>query len=821
MTLAPALTHEVTVLSEGRPVQDAQVAGSGTGFKVQGVTGQDGKAQLRLPAGEPLERLSAWHPQLGVSSVRDLNLRLPQHKTQLALREPGPHTIRVVDADGKAVGGIELLINVRPEDSGWIVVQDIEAAHVTTDALGTAIVPWFPRDKLKFVEVLLVEADWKIDEIDRHQITAGITTVRVRRAQTVQGRLIMPEGASAQGILIGGYGFGPGEHSDIPRGRAERDGSFKLRVFSEHGYILGITDLEWASDLWTGEILKDNTATPAEIVINVYPATPLTARVTRGPERTPVADAWVELSTDGQVKWLDAKGHSQSGTAGVSDWLRTDAQGIARAGVGKGKHGLRLSSGTWSQQQTLKVTAGDPVQVEFHRAWLGKRKITGRLMLDKAFYEPSPSLVAVAWTPDWRQAPLPAQPKVYPNGAFEAEFDAENLVLLFADPPNHRSGFVTAGLGDTTLTVAMEPTATYKGAIVDENARPLPDRTLRIYMKQFFYEPVAAQRTDTAGRFRFAGLPAKVPLQLTMDFKADHAAYLDDNHVFEPGEVRENDHITPTRIGTPAPIARPAVPLAASVEKICRDAGSSHMHALVVLEGDASQHVLRVAGRLLDYDQVKSVLSYVTLRVEAAQLKTDAASLAGYGWPIPGPGEIVLVALKGNRELIASQRVRAEKIDPAAAAGESFLKEHVPPARDALVMLAEARKEASASGRRVWIVDGGPRCGPCFRLARWIEDHHAVLEKDYVIVKVMEGLDDHAGEVIDKLPIKNRGIPWHAITEPDGTILITSEGPLGNIGFPAGSIEGVRHLRRMLERTAKRLTPDDVDRLVKSLSPDK
>ncbi len=115
----------------------------------------------------------------------------------------------------------------------------------------------------------------------------------------------------------------------------------------------------------------------------------------------------------------------------------------------------------------------------------------------------------------------------------------------------------------------------------------------------------------------------------------------------------------------------------------------------------------------------------------------------------------------------------------------------------------------------------GPRRGACFRLARWMEDHHGALEKDYVIVKVMEGLDDHASDVIEKLPITHRGIPWHAITEPDGTILITCGGPLGNIGFPAGSIEGVRHLRRMLERTAKRLTSDDVDRLVKSLSPEK
>jgi hypothetical protein len=117
----------------------------------------------------------------------------------------------------------------------------------------------------------------------------------------------------------------------------------------------------------------------------------------------------------------------------------------------------------------------------------------------------------------------------------------------------------------------------------------------------------------------------------------------------------------------------------------------------------------------------------------------------------------------------------------------------MPPTRNAQLLLADARREAKGSGRRVWIVYGGPRCAPCFSLARWMDDHHTTLEKDFVIVKVMEVIDEHVSEVIAKLPWKPRdGIPWFAITEPDGTVLATSESPLGNIGFPS-SVEGIRH----------------------------
>jgi hypothetical protein len=148
-----------------------------------------------------------------------------------------------------------------------------------------------------------------------------------------------------------------------------------------------------------------------------------------------------------------------------------------------------------------------------------------------------------------------------------------------------------------------------------------------------------------------------------------------------------------------------------------------------------------------------------------------------------------------------------------------FLKRNRRPPHDATTLLAEARAEAKRTGRRVWVIEGGPRCGPCFRLARWIEDHHATIDKDYVVVKLMGGIDEHVPEAIDGLPIEpGDGIPWFAITEPDGAVLAHSRGPLGNIGFPS-SVEGMRHFRQMIEQTARKLTPDEVGRLVESLSP--
>jgi hypothetical protein len=244
------------------------------------------------------------------------------------------------------------------------------------------------------------------------------------------------------------------------------------------------------------------------------------------------------------------------------------------------------------------------------------------------------------------------------------------------------------------------------------------------------------------------------------------------------------------------------------------------MRALVALLGNGSPDADRTIDQLFDYDEERTsvVLNYLTIRVDPAQLKREAAVVSKFGWPKPEPGEIVLVALDGNQKSIAAQRIATKNVESAVGAGVDFLKKHRLPARNAVTVLSQARNEAKLSGRRVWVIEGGPRCGPCFRLARWIEDHHTTIEKDFVVVKLMAGIDTYVDEAISGLPIKEGdGIPWFAFTEPDGAVLAISRGPLGNVGFP-DSVEGLRHFRGMLDRSVRRMTSDELDGLIKSFS---
>jgi hypothetical protein len=826
LKLLPSLHHDVIVHSEGRQVAGAQVAATGDDFEVQGVTGADGKIRLAVPWNGQIRDVIAWHPRLGASGRRFPDDRHREAVTQLSLAAPAPFEIRVIDVDGKPVGGVELGVAVATEDPDWFFTSRIRASHVRTDDLGSAIVPWAPREKLRAVQADVLDSRWKVDESDLEQIKSRIMTVHARREQTVNGRLIMPEGSNALGILVTGFGFGPARQGDRPYARARRDGTFSLRVPSEHGFVLGIDDLKWASNLWTGLILSEGSAKPAEIVLTVYPATPLTIRVTRGPRRDPVADAWVDLSSQGEVHWTDRSGAKQSGMSGVRSWLTTDALGVVRTGVGKGSHELRLSSGNWNEERTITVTSEKPVECEFHRPWIGQRRVTARLVADGAPFVPARSLEVRAWTPQDRRPPIVYEPVMRPDGTFEVLFDAPALSLFVVDREQKRSGFLENIGDDDRVDLAMVPLArSYSGTLLDDRGKPISHRGLELDVKTSRYHAAASHESDEKGRFRFTDLPANVPLQLNIQNESKGPQYFlfDRDRMFNPGEVRENDVLSPKRVDETSSSVRPNVPPATRVDNACRNARSAGMRALVAVLGDDSQGSAKAVDQLFDDDNapMRAVLSYLTLRVDSIELKREAATVAKIGWPTPGSGEIVLVALDGDQTVIAAQRIPTNDVAAAVGIGFDFLKQHRPPAHNALTLLAEARNDAKRSGRRVWVIEGGPRCGPCFRLARWIDDHRATIEKDFVVVKLMAGIDQYVADAVAGLPIKEGdGIPWFAFTEPDGAILAISRGPLGNIGFP-GSVEEIRHFRGMLDRAVLKITSGELDRLIESLSAGK
>jgi hypothetical protein len=164
-------------------------------------------------------------------------------------------------------------------------------------------------------------------------------------------------------------------------------------------------------------------------------------------------------------------------------------------------------------------------------------------------------------------------------------------------------------------------------------------------------------------------------------------------------------------------------------------------------------------------------------------------------------------------------RTEFDPKDPdSVISAAKFIRQHAYPKEDAIKKWDEAFSIAKQTNRKVWVRISQRYCGPCYMLARWLDDHKEPLEQDYVFLKIDDWRDLHGAEVAKRLTGDEQyGVPFHAIFDPNGRMLITSASPMGNIGFPSG-FEGKKHLRTMITETRSKLTDQQIEDLIGSLT---
>ena len=97
-----------------------------------------------------------------------------------------------------------------------------------------------------------------------------------------------------------------------------------------------------------------------------------------------------------------------------------------------------------------------------------------------------------------------------------------------------------------------------------------------------------------------------------------------------------------------------------------------------------------------------------------------------------------------------------------------------------------------------------------------LTDIAPVLAKDFVTLGIDTDRMAGGNALFTRYSPKGGGIPWFVFLDGDGRAAVTSDGPKGNVGFPAAPHE-IAHFRTMLEQSKRRLTGEDVNALVASL----
>ena len=134
---------------------------------------------------------------------------------------------------------------------------------------------------------------------------------------------------------------------------------------------------------------------------------------------------------------------------------------------------------------------------------------------------------------------------------------------------------------------------------------------------------------------------------------------------------------------------------------------------------------------------------------------------------------------------------------------------------DANILLNDGLLEAKNQGKKVLVQMGGPSCGPCILLTRYLRTHKQLIEKDFVHVKLDERMEN-ADEIKKSYGSEFETIPWMVILSSDAKPLADGLTPKGNMAFPRAAFQQ-EHFRKMLESTCERLTDADIATLMDAL----
>lgn len=827
----PSRKVAIYVQHDGIPIPDAIVrATTPANTKLWATTGKDGVATLELLEREQIARLTAWSDgphlvggfQFGRKPDRDANA----DSQTIELFKCMHHEVLVQDTDGNAVEGVELQFEVSTPPPEYNFIGGPDEQNLVTNDRGIATYRWFPRIEAPHYFARVVSDRWvTVSKVSKVKPSKLVVRPAAKR-QFATGQL------SAQNAFLGGFNvrlgtFQAEEANRIDFGFAFSDasGEFSVEVLPDATYCAIVEDKKWVSP--AVDLIPYESAPARKNPVNLVlsPGIPARVVVTSGGSRRPLRNIFVNLNSVHRFQWRQ-NGETRSGSLGRDVSSFTNDLGMIEFVAPPGKLQAGIYQSNWRATDEIDIQASSENVIRMHRKVDEKVSVAGRLIPPKMPSEPCEVEVMVGAI-DGQSGDRFTLRSTAP-GEFEFATTASKLGALAYSSDKRFAGSALIKDLSWIPEIRLLPTKSYRGRIVDQLGAPVVDHKVTASIELYderkyeaayptvYYAKRFEVHTDQEGRYRFDSLPCKTHVSITTD-TLDH----------NPNRFRtiENIFLLPDddrserlmSLGAaPANSSGPITERLLSRQRDCR-LGDFHL-VVIVADRSLKQNDEFIERRFLDNDKNEFVASYLQVIVDPKSLlASSAASLVtAKNWPPVNGNEIFACAYDTSGKELGRATFDRTDVD-AGKAAYKFVERYAPERKDADTKWEEAFKAARENDKRVWVRTGQRYCGPCFVLSRWIDDHRDVIEKDFVLLKIDDVRDLNGPEVAERLTLgRSVGVPFHAMFDADGKMIVDSYGPIGNIGA-VGGIEGKRHFRKMLETACRKITAQEIEALLDSI----
>lgn len=512
IVLKPSRKVTIEVFDDsGKPVADASVAVMHTyAFAASGTTDIDGKVTFKLAedfkiwwavglkAGvgfDYYENYPSWPPPW----ERKTN-PLPD-RVELVLDGARQARIRAIDSDDKPIAGTSF--------TPWTIKKPGKLSRVnlggslfgdqsffgTTNTKGIAIFDWFPLHFERGTAFLNRSNDiYHLPKPPRlgPQGTENELTARLLRNVKVTGKVYLPNGKPAGGILIQAEGRGGSNHYCRRQTLSASDGSYEFNLYPNQAYIFAVINDQWAAN-HTSEKIKEGDS-QGDLNFHLSKGTLIHGTAKWGDDDGPAVGKTITL-----IQMANPYGQR------LVSWATTDENGRYEFRVAPGRYELR--GPRQKEKEDLTITDQKEIVRDLSVDRSAEKSTLSGLVIDRMTQKPIRKAIVHAGYIDGGRADI--QARVDRKGQFTLERYHEQMVVYARDPQGTRAGYAEVSGDDKQVRIEVIPAAAVTGRVVDEHDKPLPNERVwgEIRLPKTTIHQDFSTLTDDNGVFVLAGYP--------------------------------------------------------------------------------------------------------------------------------------------------------------------------------------------------------------------------------------------------------------------------------------------------------------------------